>query len=77
MPTTPSGCGFSRLRAGRNSSAVAHAARPHPALKMAARVEDRATGDEDLGDPRLLRGAAAEVGVDRRDERVLVVVDQR
>ena len=53
-----------------------NAARPHPAREPSARIEDGAAGHEQFGDARLLRGAAAEIGVDRGDEGVLVVVDQ-
>ena len=52
------------------------AARPHPAPKMAVGEFDRAARHLQLGDPRLLRGAAAKIGVDGGDERLLVVVDQ-
>ena len=53
------------------------AARLHPAAQAPARVEDGETRDQQFGGARLLRGAAAEVGVDRGDECRLVVVDQR
>src|SRR5205807_277499 len=54
-----------------------NATRTHPPPEIAPRVADAGQYREQLGEPRFLRRADAEVGSDRRDELDLMRIDQR
>ncbi|MGY3121524.1 hypothetical protein ACVWXQ_005461 [Bradyrhizobium sp. S3.14.4] len=75
MPTTPSGCGISRLRAGRNLQRGGHSLRRHPALQVLGRMPDLGEHQHRLGNSGLDGRAVAEIGRDCLPESLLVVGD--
>jgi hypothetical protein len=59
------------MRGGR------HAALAHPLPQVRARMAQAATDHEQFGELRLVRGASAEIGVDRLHERGFMRIEQR
>ena len=51
------------------------ALRLHPPRKARLRVPDAGGDDVEFGQPRLVRGPVAEIGIDRGDESAFVVRD--
>ena len=76
-PTTPSGCGMSRLRAPAKvrRSTFRRCGRIHPFSRFDG-VVNRVERQEDFGEQRLEFAAVAVVRVDRGDDRGLVFLDQ-